>query len=300
MIRLAALALCAALTAACGSAGGPGAASPAPSAAAASPTPAATPTQAATATPAATAQAGALAAIAARGKVIIAVKREISPRGVNQDVAHFQKRNFEIGIAGAIAAKLLGDASKLEELVVPKPDRIPAVTSGRADLVISMIPIVGANQALLDFSQPYATGGVTFMAKAGAGLKTLKDLEGKRVLIPMQERDEIDGPLSSLQYDAYTNVTAQSCPMFVECAAMVESGSADALLSNSINIAVHMNAKPGVFAAGDELWSETYGVGVAKGNADLLETVNTVIANLKSTGELGALATKAGFPTPAR
>lgn len=294
--RLASLGLGAVLAAACGSPGTPlatttaPAASPVPTTAAASPTPAAT----------AAAAGPGLTAITARGKVVIAVKREISPRGVNQDVAHFQKRNFEIGIAGEIAKKLLGDASKVEELVVTKAERVPAVVSGKADLVISMIPIVATNQALVDMSQPYATGGVTIMTKAGAGLKTLKDLEGKRVLIAMQELDEIEGPLATLQYDAYTNVTTQPCPLFVECAALVESGSADALLSNSINIAVQLALKPGAFAAGDRLWDETYGVGVAKGNADLLAAVNAAIAQLKASGELAALATKVGFPTPAR
>lgn len=41
-------------------------------------------------------------------------------------------------------------------------------------------------------------------------------------------------------------------------------------------------------------------MGVVKGDALLLETVNTVIAQLKASGELAALATKAGFSTPAR
>lgn len=87
------------------------------------------------------------------------------------------------------------------------------------------------------------------MTKAGAGLRTLKDLEGKRVLIPMQERDEIEGPLATLQYDAYTHVTTPELRRVRGRRREWQRRRAALQLDNSINIAVQMALKRGAFAA---------------------------------------------------
>lgn len=74
--------------------------------------------------------------------------------------------------------------------VVPMPvsrDRlVPALLSGQADLVAADLTITNAREALVDFSQPFATGVdeiVVFAPGKGEGVATLDDLSGQSVYV---------------------------------------------------------------------------------------------------------------------
>ncbi|MBI4296346.1 MAG: transporter substrate-binding domain-containing protein [Chloroflexi bacterium] len=69
-------------------------------------------------------------------------------------MAHFQKRDFEISIAKAIAKKLVGDESKVEVRMFPMADRIPAVERNEVDLAISAISIAEEKRRQLTSLNP--------------------------------------------------------------------------------------------------------------------------------------------------
>src|SRR3954470_4775883 len=79
--------------------------------------------------------------IRARGRLIVSVKNDA--QRPHKDPAHFQKRGFEVELAGLLAKKIFGDASKLELRILARPVRIPMLVSGAVDLVLSMIPVSG-------------------------------------------------------------------------------------------------------------------------------------------------------------
>ena len=77
------------------------------------------------------AQADKLAEIRARGRLIVSVKNDA--KHPHKDPAHFDKRGFEVELAHALAAKILGDASKLELRMLARPVRLPMLATGGVD-----------------------------------------------------------------------------------------------------------------------------------------------------------------------
>ncbi|GEM_PF-1069788 len=254
------------------------------------------PTSAPTATPVSLAVSK-IQEITNRGTLIISVKKEESPTGEHRDVAHFQKRDFEISIAKTIAKKLLGDENKIEVKMFAKADRVPAVERNEVDLAISAISITEDLKKTVDFSDPYAWEGLTLMTKKGASIRGLDDLNGQTVAAMTEGGRYFGDDLERVAKERGLAVIAKSYTGFEEAAAAVEAGQIPAMIQRSINISVYMKQKPDVFqAVGGLLTIEDYGIAIKKGNDDLLKLINSVISDLKKSGELKRLAETANFP----
>lgn len=92
---------------------------------------------------------------------------------------------FEIDLVRLIAAGLLGDAKKVEFLIVQSEGRFPAVLSGKADFGIASTTIYPERAARVAFTAPYLDSGVGLIAK--------KDLQAKAAEQINQERYTIGG-----------------------------------------------------------------------------------------------------------
>ncbi|MBI2303220.1 MAG: amino acid ABC transporter substrate-binding protein [Chloroflexi bacterium] len=232
-----------------------------------------------------------------RGMLIISVKKEESPTGQHRDVAHFQKRDFEISLAKAIAKTLLGDENKVEVKMYPLADRVPAVERNEVDLAISAISISEELKKIVNFSDPYAWEGLTLMARKGAGITGLEGLKGQTVAATTEGGRYFGNDIERIAQERGLAITAKSYGDFEEAASAVETGQARAVIHRSIDILVYMAQKPGVFeTVGGTLSREEYGIAIKKGNDDLLRLVNSVISELKKSGEIKQLAERAKFP----
>jgi len=96
-----------------------------------------------------------LARIRERDRLIVSVKNEGKPeRAAHKDPAHFNKREFELDLAHAIAAMLRGAPEKVEFALMRKPDRMTAVADGRVDIAISMLRPGEGQRARVEYSRP--------------------------------------------------------------------------------------------------------------------------------------------------
>jgi polar amino acid transport system substrate-binding protein len=95
--------------------------------------------------------AGALAAIEKSGVVKIAVPQDFAPFGtVGPDM---QPQGYDIDMAKLVAHDL---GAKLEMVTVTTGNRIPYLTTGKVDLVISTLGKNPERAKVIDFSDPYA------------------------------------------------------------------------------------------------------------------------------------------------
>ncbi len=230
--------------------------------------------------------------IKARGMLVVSVKRDAWGQGhVNKDPAHFQKRGFEIDLAKALAKRLLGDEAKLELKLYRKPDRIPALRRDEADLVISMLPVTDEAKAQADYSDPYAAGGLTLLVRKGAGVEGLKGLRGKTVAGAKTNDHDFAADLKAIAREEGVAITVLTCPTDKDATEAVKAGRAQAVVSNNMNLDALLEREPGAFErAGGLLTRQEYGIAVKKGNRDLLEFVNRVLAEMKASGELKRMA----------
>jgi polar amino acid transport system substrate-binding protein len=123
-----------------------------------------------------TASADALDDIKKSGKIRIAIDLGVPPYGMTDD--KMQPTGSDVATAKALA-KDWG----LEFELVPTTGatRIPALQTGKADLVISTLSITPERAKVIDFSKGYAVLRTVIAAPKSVNVKSLADLDGKTV-----------------------------------------------------------------------------------------------------------------------
>jgi polar amino acid transport system substrate-binding protein len=123
-----------------------------------------------------TASADALDDIKKAGKIRIAIDLGVPPYGMTDD--KMQPTGSDVATAKALA-KDWG----LEFELVPTTGatRIPALQTGKADLVISTLSITPERAKVIDFSKGYAVLRTVIAAPKSVNVKSLAELDGKTV-----------------------------------------------------------------------------------------------------------------------
>lgn len=228
-----------------------------------------------------------------RGKLIVGVKYDVPLFGY-LDPKDQQVKGFEVDLSRLIAKAILGDENKVELKQVKSADRIPALQQGDVDLVIATMTINEERKKVIDFSQPYYLAGMGLMAKKGSNINKVEDLAGKTVAAV---KGANSGPnLERIAKEKNIQVTIDLYPTYPEAVSAVKAGRAAAMVTDNVIIAGYVEQDPELYLVPGRLTDEPYGVGVKKGNDDLLKAVNEIIASAIQSGELKKLADKWKVP----
>jgi polar amino acid transport system substrate-binding protein len=123
-----------------------------------------------------TANADALDDIKKAGKIRIAVDLGVPPYGMTDD--KMQPTGSDIETAKLLAADW---GLQFEHVPTTGAARIPALQTGKADLVISTLSITPERAKVIDFSKGYAVLRTVIAAPKNVNVKSLADLDGKTV-----------------------------------------------------------------------------------------------------------------------
>jgi polar amino acid transport system substrate-binding protein len=110
------------------------------------------------------------------GKIRIAVDLGVPPYGMTDD--KMQPSGSDIETAQALAKDW---GLELEHVATTGASRIPALQTGKADLVISTLSITPERAKVIDFSLGYAVLRTVIAAPKSVNVKSLADLDGKTV-----------------------------------------------------------------------------------------------------------------------
>ena len=123
------------------------------------------------------ANADALDDIKKSGKIRIAIDLGVPPYGMTDD--KMQPAGLDVETAKALAKDW---GVELVHVSTTGAGRIPALQTGKADLVISTLSITPERAKVIDFSKAYAALRTVIAApKSVSGLKSMADLDGKTV-----------------------------------------------------------------------------------------------------------------------
>ena len=123
-----------------------------------------------------TASADALDDIKKSGKIRIAVDLGVPPYGMTDD--KMQATGSDIETAKALAKDW---GLEFEHVPTTGASRIPALQTGKADLVISTLSVTPERAKVIDFSKGYAVLRTVIAAPKSVPLKSMADLDGKTV-----------------------------------------------------------------------------------------------------------------------
>jgi len=163
---------------------------------------------------------------------------------------------------------------------------IPAVQAGTVDACISSMTIKEDRAKAIDFSNPYFTAGLIIaVGQNTEGISTLEDLQGKRLAAEVGTTG-LDASNKIKEKDP--NTTIKVFDSVGEAFMELEKGGVDAVINDMPITAYYIKTKGKdkvkmvgeVFAADDQ-----YGIGVKKGNTELLNKINSGLDKVKASGE---------------
>ena len=161
---------------------------------------------------------------------------------------------------------------------------IPAVISGKADIAAAGITVTEDRQRNVDFSIPYVRTGVVIIYRKSAPIVTGEQCKGRRVGVQ-------GGTTSEAYVLERLNQEPERYKSAAEAVAAMLSGKVDCVIAD---IAPARNCVKGEadLAITDFISSEEYAVAVKKGQKEFLGTINSVIADLKSSGKMDEIVAR--------
>ncbi len=242
-------------------------------------TTAATATTGAATTPAAPAADTSLSAIKARGKLIVGVKYDQPGFGfLNPETNKVEGFDAEMG--KAVAMKIFGNADAVEFKEAQSANRIPYLDQGVVDVVFATMTANEDRAKQIDFSDCYYVAGQSLLVPKDSTIASVKDLAGKTV-------GTVKGSTSEKNIrTAAPEAKVELFNTYAEAVQAMQAGRVDVVTTDDIILYGFQKQNPDKFkVVGGQFTSEPYGGGVKKGNTELLNEVNAVIRDLKSSGK---------------
>ncbi len=221
---------------------------------------------------------GTLDVIKQRGRIIVGVKADFPPFGFIEEGG--RHAGYDLDIAREIARLLLGSPDRVQFVTVTSANRIPMLQTNQIDIVIATMTITSARKEVIDFSVPYFCSGHLILTRQDvANINRFADLNGRRV--------------ATVQGSTGDRVTLALAPQAQRITFGQNSEALLALKDGRVDAFVQDDVLLLAFAKQDRMlkvvgWPPQmpgpYGMGVRKGDRDLLAAVNVALAQIRSQG----------------
>jgi len=230
-----------------------------------------------------------LDAIIKRGKVLVGIDLASPPFGLQDEKR--QPAGSEVETARLLAKDL---GVMLEIVPVTGANRIPYLVTGRVDLVMATFAISPDRAKSVWFSSPYGATGSVVMAPKNSAIKSYAELDKKRVAVARGSFSE-----QALQRDAKPTTRIMRFDDDAAATAAMLAGQVDAY-ATAVPIAnMLIKRSPGQWDIKFPMLRSWYGVGMRRGDADLLQWVNTFVMFHLQNGDLAKIYEKwIGSPLP--
>jgi polar amino acid transport system substrate-binding protein len=227
---------------------------------------------------AASALAGRIEDIKARGYVRIGVSLGGEPVGFRN--ASNEPVGYDVDVARQLAAKL-GVPVRFSD--VSGDARISMLMSKQLDLVVANVSITPQRARVVAFSIPYNLAGLRVIAQKSAHIRTLADLNGKRVVVGR-----------GTTADAFLRQSApQALPVYTDNFApdgvlLLQQKRADAGIEDA-SLLDYLASKNEQLETLPTMYGNTpIGIAMAKGDPALLQFVNGFVASYVTSGAYAA------------
>lgn len=224
--------------------------------------------------------------IKARGKLMVGVKYDLNLFGL-KDPATGKVEGFDIDLAKAIAKKIFGDENKIELKEVTSKTRIPMLKNGEIDMIVATMTITEDRKKEIDFSDVYFMAGQSLLVKKDSKINGLADLtKGSKVVTAKGSTSttNIREKAPDAQVLEFEN--------YAEAFTALKAGQGDALTTDNALLYGMAKQDPNYRVVSETFTEEPYGIGMRKGEDELVKLVNSVIKEMKDNGEYDKLYEK--------
>ena len=185
---------------------------------------------------------------------------------------------FDMDLARAIGKQM---GAKVEIVNMGFDALIPALNANNIDLIAAGMSITDERKKAITFSEPYYTSGLIIMVnKDNKEVKSVKDLEGKRIAVQI-------GTTGEKKARSIKNAKVTAFNTNTEAAMDLKNKGVDAVINDSPVVGYYLaqGGNKTAMTVGEVMEAEQYGLAVKKGNDKLAADVNKALAELKKNGE---------------
>jgi polar amino acid transport system substrate-binding protein len=210
-----------------------------------------------------------------RGTLIVGISLSTPPYGMTDP--SMKPAGFDVAVANLLARDL---GVKLQIVDQTSQARIPNLTSGKVDILVSSFAITAERAKVVMFSDSIYVDEQMVIAPKTANLKTLQDLVGKRVGVTRSTTNDMvitQQGLPGTNIQRFDDDSTTNQALF--------SGQVDAIVSGAA-AANAINSQTDAFERKFAVRQSPMGIGVRRGDFDLLQWLNTEVMMLWASGEL--------------
>ena len=156
---------------------------------------------------------------------------------------------------------------------------IPALKTGKIDLIISSMTATAERAKSIDFSDPYMKTGICLLVGANSDVQGIDDLDkpGRRVVV----KNGTTG--FTYARDHLTHAELLTIAEEVSCVQEVVQGKADAFIYDQMSIfQFHRKNPQTTRALLQPFQAENWAIGIRQGNDELRRQVNAFLADFKA------------------
>ena len=218
-----------------------------------------------------------LAEVKKRGVLVVGVKDSLSPFGYIDEKSR-EIVGYDIDFATAIARKL---GVNLELKPVTSASRMPQLMAGNIDLIAATMTKNPERAKQIDFSVTYFLTRQKFIANTGR-LKSLRDLEGKKIGTAKGSTSEQNVKR------AIPTAKVISFDDYPQAFLALQQGKVVAVTTDESILAGILGKAPnrGRFEIPNlQISEEPYGLGMRKGDKNLVDFVNKTLLQMEKSGE---------------
>ncbi|MBY0123367.1 amino acid ABC transporter substrate-binding protein [Bacillus sp. S/N-304-OC-R1] len=218
-------------------------------------------------------------------EIIIGVDDKFAPLGFRDKDNNLV--GFDIDYAKAAVEKM-GKTPKFQP--IDWKTKESELSSGRIDLIWNGYTITDKRKKMVLFTKPYLANAQVIVTKSDSNIKSLDDLTGK--VIGLQGLSSASDALdASPLKDKIKSVSEYADNVLA--LSDLKAGRVDAVIIDEVVINYYMSQEEGTYKLLDEtLAPEEYGIGVKKGNDQLLNDLQKALDELSKDGTAAKISEK--------
>ncbi|WP_339219233.1 amino acid ABC transporter substrate-binding protein [Paenibacillus sp. FSL H8-0332] len=219
------------------------------------------------------------------GKLVIGIDDKFAPMGFRDDDNELV--GFDIDYARA-AVKKMGKEVTFQPIDWSAKES--ELNSGRIDMIWNGYTITDERKEKVLFTKPYLENSQVVVVLAGSSLSALKDLAGKEV--GLQSLSSAADALDASPIKAELKDVSEY-PDNVLALTDLKSGRVDGVVIDEVVARYYIAKEPDTYKLMEEsLAPEQYGIGIKKGNDELLKELQKALDELNSDGTAAEISTK--------
>ena len=219
-------------------------------------------------------------------KIVIGLDDNFPPMGFRDKDGNLT--GFDIDMAKE-AAKRMGVEAEFKP--IDWASKEAELSSKRIDMLWNGLTILEKRKEVIDFSKPYMANRQVIITKAGSPVKVKADMSGR--VVGTQEGSTGLDALERTPDFIKSFKELKKYGDFIAALIDLDSGRLDAIVIDEIVGRYYTNMKPGQYLILDDVLSvEEFGVGLRKGDKELLDRLQKVLDEMKKDGTSAKISEK--------